>query len=101
MGIKREKVVISRKAHESIKSIFNRLRREVSLETAQNVRDSIIEKCKGLKNFSGYSKEHYLEGDYRSITIWDYVVIYRVVKDVVRILNVIHTSMHPDQRKDI
>ena len=102
--MKRGKVVISRKAQESIREIFNYVRRESSLNTAQKVKTNIIDRCKNLKNFSGYSKERYLdllEGEYRSVTVWDYNIIYRVTTNNVRVLNVIHTSMHLDKRKDI
>ncbi len=100
--MKRDKVVISKKAQESIKKIFDYVKRESnSLETAQKVRISLINRCKSLKDFSGYSKEKYLEGDFRSVTQWDYNIIYKVTKAEVRILNIIHTSQHPDYRQDI
>jgi len=104
MEMNREKVIISRKAQESIKDIFNYVRRESSLNTANIVKNSIIDRCKNLKDFSGYSKERFLDklnGDYRSVTIWDYNIIYRVTANEIRVLNVIHTSMHPERRKDI
>jgi len=104
MEMNRDKVIISRKAQESIKEIFNYVRRESSLNTAQKVKNSIIDRCKNLKDFSGYSKERFLDklhGDYRSVTVWDYNIIYKVTSNEVRILNVIHTSMHSERRKDI
>jgi len=102
--MKREKVIISRKAQESIKGIFNHVKRASSLETAQKVKITIITECKELKDFSGYSKERYLEdlkGEFRSVTVWDYNIIYSLTEREVRVLNVIHTSTHPDKRKDI
>ena len=102
--MQRDKVVISKKAQESIKEIFNYVQRDSSLNTAQKVKTRIIERCKNLKGFSGYSKERYLdelEGEYRSVTVWDYNIIYRVTTNNIRVLNVIHTRMHPDKRKDI
>lgn len=104
MGLKKEKVIITRKAQESIKEIFEYTKVESSsLETARKVRDSIIAKCKSLKDFSGYSEETYLAelGDYKSVTIWDYVVIFSLTEKTIRVLNVIHTSKHPDKRRDI
>jgi plasmid stabilization system protein ParE len=104
MVMQSEKVVISKKAQESIKKIFNFVRRESSLNTAQKVKAEIMHRCKNLKDFSGYSKERYLDelkNEYRSVTVWDYNIIYRVTTNNVRVLNVIHTSMHPDKRKDI
>ena len=102
--MKREKVIISRKAQESIKRIFNHVKRESSLETAQRVKFTVINECKNLKEFAGYSKERYLEnleGDFRSVTVWDYNIIYSLMPKTVRILNVIHTSTHPEKRENI
>jgi len=75
MEMKREKIIISRKAQESIKGIFNHVKRESSLETAQRVKSTSIGECRSLKEFAGYSKERYLEGlegGFRSVTVWDY-----------------------------
>ena len=104
MGLKREKVIITRKAQESIKEIFEYVKIESSsLETARKVKDGIINRCKELKSFSGYSEEPYLSklGDYKSVIIWNYVIIFSVRDKTVNVLNIIHTSMHPDKRKDI
>lgn len=102
MEMKRDRIIISRKALLSVKKIYEELlKKKVSLETAKRIRDGIINKCKSLKDFAGYSKEPYLEGDYRSVTQWSYIIIYRLTDKEVRVLNVIHGSQHPDKRKDI
>ena len=103
MGLKKEKVIITRKAQQSIKEIFEDVKNDSSVEIARKVRDSIISKCKGLKDFSGYSEEMYLSelGDYKSVTLWDYVIIFSLTEKTVKVLNVAHTSKHPDKRKDI
>ena len=104
MGLKREKVIISRKAQESIKGIFEYVKEESSVGIAQKVRNTIIAKCKSLKEFSGHSNERYLEeldGEYKSVTIWDYVIIFSLMEKEIRILNVIHASRHPDKRTNI
>ena len=101
---KKQKLVISLKARASLKSYIEYLRKEVSEETAEHVKKGILLKCRRLINFSGYSKERYLEQEeieYRSVTQWDYNIIYTVKKEEVRILNIIHTSKHPEKRKDI
>lgn len=102
--MKREKVVISLKARTSLREYVKYLKEEVSPEVAERVRTGIINKCKQLKNFSGYSKEPYLEDeplDYRSVSIGSYLIIYRVTEKEVRVLNIVHTSRHPDIRKDV
>ncbi|MBX2960543.1 MAG: type II toxin-antitoxin system RelE/ParE family toxin [Flavobacteriales bacterium] len=96
--------MISRKAQESIQEIFNYVKKVSSVEIAQKVKSTIITECKNLSQFSGYSKERYLEnlnGDFRSITVWDYNIIYSITQQNVNILNVIHTSTHPEKRKNI
>lgn len=98
------KVIIAHKARESLRGYIQYLKKEVSEETAEHVRKGILDKCKSLKSFSGYSKERYLENEpreYRSVTKWDYNIIYTVSEDEVRVLNIIHTSRHPSKRKDI
>ena len=102
MGIKRERVIITRRARNSIANIYKYIKtREKSAEKAHYVRKAIIDKCFALKEFAGYSKEAYLEDypeDYRSISIWSYVIIYTVTNKEVRILNVVHSSQSPESR---
>ena len=102
MGIKRDRVIITRKAQRSIKEIYEFIKdREKSIEKAHYVRKAIINKCFELKTFSGYSKEPYLEnypGDCRSVSIWNFVIIYTVTEKEVRVLNVVHSSQNPESR---
>ena len=104
MGLKKRRVIFSNKAKETLRSYITYLRKEVSLEMAEHVRKGILAKCQKLENFSGYSMERYLEDEsveYRSVTQWDYNIIYTVTPKEIRILNIIHTSQHPDLRKNI
>ncbi len=104
MVIKKSKVIISNKARASLRSYIKHLKEEVSEETAEYVRKGIIDMCKQLEDFSGFSVERYLETEdkkYRSVTKWNYDIIYTVHEDTIRVLNIIHTAQHPDKRKDI
>lgn len=104
MVMKKSGVIITHKARSSLRAYIEYLKKEVSAETAEHVKIGIIERCKSLKDFSGYSIERYLEdelGEYRSVTQWNYNIIYTVVEDQVRILNIILTSRHPSKRKEI
>lgn len=50
-----------------------------------------------------FSKEEYLKdkaGDYRSVTKWRYKIIYRIDESNVIVLNILHTSHHPDKIKN-
>lgn len=82
MGLKhRRSVVISRSAQQAIKEIFDYIKQRESITVVHKVRQAIIERCRSLGEFAGYSKEPYLDdlnGDYRSVTIWDFNIIYRV-----------------------
>ena len=100
--MKRERVIISRKAQNSIKDIYDYLKFETSPETANKVKQGIIDKCKSLKDFAAYSKEDYLDelpGDFYSVHKWNYIIIYSLTETEVNVLNVTHASQHPDKRK--
>lgn len=104
MVMKKSGVIISHKARSSLRKYIEHLKKEASQETAKYVKSRILERCKSLKDFSGYSIEHYLENEqkeYRSVTQWNYNIIYTIEKDQVRVLNIIHTSLHPSKRKDL
>lgn len=105
MGLKNKEVVISHLARTSIREIYEYIKnREKSVRIAHYVRESILNKCISLKDFSGYSKEHFLEDfpeDYRSVSIWSYVIIFIVKDKQVRVLNVIHGKEHPESRKEL
>lgn len=102
MGLSRKKVIISRLAQESIQEIHAYLKKNFTLETARYVKIHIIAKCKSLSGFSGYSEERFLkelDGNYKSVIIWSYVIVFSQTDKEIRILNVIHTSRHPNKRK--
>ncbi len=98
----KKKIVVSYKARSSIKNISDYLKENASPEVAKYVRDGIFAKCKSLKDFSGYSVERFLEDEpekYQSVTHWDYNIIFKVVINQVRVLNVVHCKQHPSVRK--
>jgi plasmid stabilization system protein ParE len=103
--MKKERVIISQKARSSLREIYDYIRtRSKSTETAHYVRKSMVDACLDLKRFSGYSKESYLEEfpeDYRSISIWSYVIIYVVREKEVRVLNIVHSKQDPEIRKEL
>ncbi len=102
--MRKARVIISKKARESLREYYEYLKQEVSEEIARHVKNGVIQKCKSLKHFSGYSIEAYLENEvveYRSVSHWNYNIIFTVDNDEVRVLNIIHTKMHPDKRKNI
>ncbi len=100
----KERVILSLKAKASLRDIVTHLKKHASPAIAEHVRKGIIEKCKSLKDFSGFAKERYLDDlpeEYRSVCKWDYLIIYKLSDKEVRILNIIHTLRHPKKRKNI
>lgn len=105
MGLIKKQVVIIRLARTSIREIFEYVKdREKSVSKAHKVRETILETCLSLKDFSGYSKEAFLEEfeeDYRSVSVWSYVIIFVVTDKQIQILNVVHGKEHPETRKNL
>lgn len=102
--MKKKRIIISFKARKSLRDFHNFLANEVSKKTADYVVKGILHSCRQLKDFSGFSKEPYLAelpGEYRSVTQWNFKIIYSVEKDQIRVLNIIHTSRDPINFKDI
>lgn len=91
--VKTYRVIISRKAQSSVKQIHDYIKEE-SHSSAKNVKEKIFEKIRSLQNHpEKFSKEPLLdslEGNYRSVSIWDYKIIYKISNEVVKILIVIN-----------
>jgi plasmid stabilization system protein ParE len=104
MVMKKGRVILSLKAKTSLKDIVIHLKEHASPAIAEYVRKGIIEKCKSLKDFSGYAKERYLDDlpeEYHSACQWDYIIIYKVLDKEIMVLNIIHAHRHPQKRKNI
>lgn len=104
MVMKRRKVVFSLKFKDSFQQYILYVKSNSSPEMAKHVKNGILETCRGLADFSGYSKELFIidkSTEYRSVTKWNYLIIYKIKDDEIWILNIIHTSRNPAQRNDI
>jgi len=102
--MKKRKVIFSSKFKASFKEYITFLKNNVSPEMAKHVKTGILETCRRLTDFSGYSKELYIldkSTEYRSVIKWNYLIIYTIKNDEVWILNIIHTSRNPARRNDI
>ena len=102
--MKKRKVIFSSKFKASFKEYITFLKNNVSPEMAKHIKTGILETCRGLSDFSGYSKELYIldkSTEYRSVIKWNYLIIYTIKNDEVWILNIIHTSRNPARRNDI
>jgi plasmid stabilization system protein ParE len=102
--MKRRKVIFSRKFKESLKEYIKYLKINISEQTSIHVRNGILEKCRGLSDFAGFSKELYITDEkthFRSVAKWNYLIIFIIKNDEVWILNIIHTSRNPILRSEI
>lgn len=102
MGLTRKRVIITKRARRSIREVYEFIKeREQSSIKAHYVRQSLVDKCRSLKHFSGYSKERFLESyaeDYRSVRLWNYIIIFIQKGNEVQILNIVHSHQHPKSR---
>jgi len=102
--MKRRKVIFSRKFKESLKEYVRYLKENISEDTANHVKNGILDKCRSLSDFAGFSKELYIldeEKEYRSVVKWKYLIIYKIKNEEVWILNIIHTSRNPNIRNEM
>jgi len=72
-----------------------------SPDAAKKVKKEIVNLAKSLELFpEKYSKEEFLSQeneDFRSVTIWNYKIIYEVTNEFIIIADVFHTSRHPSK----
>lgn len=101
---KRYRVIISPRAERSL-AIINDYIEKQSPSAAKYVRTKLIQKAKSLSKLpERFSREEYLseqEGNYRSVSLWQYKIIYRVQNDDVLIIRFIHTSRDPEEIKNL
>jgi plasmid stabilization system protein ParE len=101
---KHYRVVIPPSAKESLRGIIEYIKKD-SPTAAAKVRKKLIDTAKSLKELpERFSREEYLSGkpgNYRSVTLWHYKIVYKVLDDEVVLLQFIHTSRDPELIKKI
>ncbi|MBD3406591.1 MAG: type II toxin-antitoxin system RelE/ParE family toxin [Candidatus Lokiarchaeota archaeon] len=74
-----------------------------SVNAARYVKKELIKLAGSLNDFPNkYSKEEYLADEpenFRSVSKWSYKIIYEVTSDCLIILDIFHTSQHPNKIK--
>lgn len=74
-----------------------------SIAAARRVKKELVKLAHSLNDFpEKFSVEEFLSNEpenYRSITKWNYKIIYEVTEDYIIIIDVFHTSQHPSQIK--
>ncbi|WP_343033933.1 type II toxin-antitoxin system RelE/ParE family toxin [Fulvivirga kasyanovii] len=90
----------SLKASESLEQIYKHIREESST-AAEKVRSEIFKTTKSLPSHPyRYQPDEYYpenEGNIRRFFRWSYRIIYEVNDDSIDIINIVHTSEHPDK----
>ena len=97
-------VIISNQAKQSLKEIVLYIKKD-SPQAAEYVKNSLITLMRSLGTSpEKYSKEFLLEDtgkNYRSVTQWRYKIIYLYTGKKVLVLDIIHTSMDPEEIKRV
>ena len=100
----RYRVIMPSDAKASLRDIIEYIKKRSPL-AAEKVRKGLLKKVKGLADFpERFSKEEYLsgkDGNYRSVSVWHYKIIYKIEVDRVVILRFMHTSRSPEEIKKL
>ncbi len=95
-------VIVAPLAKKSLKEITTYIKKD-SPSAARHVRRTIIALMETLGTHpEKFSKEVLLEGkkkNYRSVTQWHYKIVYLFTGKEVHVLDIIHTSMNPEEVK--
>jgi plasmid stabilization system protein ParE len=98
------RVLWDNEAKASLKAIVAYIRQD-SPAAAQKVKQALLRLAANLKQLPDrFSTEPYLEGragNYRSVSKWQYKIIYRVTEQDVYILDIFHTSKNPIEIEEI
>jgi len=89
-----------RTAKESLDQIYEYIFQD-SHQNARKVKKELIKLVGSLNDFpEKYSREEFLEevpGNFRSVSKWNYKVIYEVTEDSIIIVDIFQTRQHPSQ----
>ncbi len=97
-------VIVSSQAKQSLQEIVSYIN-EDSPQAAEYVKNTLIALIRSLGMApEKYSKEYLLENkgkNYRFVTKWRYKIVYLFTGKKVLVLDIIHTSMNPEEIKHI
>lgn len=96
------KVIVSDRAKQSLKNILAYIK-EDSPSASQHVKQALLSIISSLKTTpKKFALDPILadvSNEYHSVTKWHYKIIYKVTDKHVIVINITHTSMHPDTLK--
>ena len=97
-------VAITRTARASLRSIVEYIKQD-SPSAAKKVREALIALAESLSsNPERHSPEPLLAHKavtYRSAHKWNYKMIFKIAKQQVIVLDIIHTKQHPSRTQEI
>jgi len=89
-----------KQAKENLDRIYEYIAKD-SIPAAKHVKKSLVELVRSLNDFpEKYSKEEFLADEpenYRSVSKWNYKIIYEVTAEYLIIADIFHTSQHPSK----
>jgi len=89
---KKMEVIWDDEAKKSLRNIYYYIKDNQSIEVAKKVRDRIVSQTNTLNIFpEKFEREHNLEdevGNFRSMVIWSYKIIYEVTAQAIYILDI-------------
>ena len=101
------KVVLSPRAQNSLRRIYDYLKGAASRDVAVKVKKGITEAIKSLSTLPySHEMEHDISDEqliFRRILKWEYRIIYFVEESevVVTVVEILHNSQNPDHRSEI
>ena len=104
--IRKKKLPIrwDRLAKNNLDAIYEHIKGD-SVTNARKVKKELIKLANSLNDFpEKYSKELYLEDEpenYRSVSKWNYKIIYEVTEEIIIIADIFHTPQDPKKIKKI
>ena len=101
---KQYRVIMPPAAKQSLREIVEYIKKD-SPSAASKVRKRLFEVVGSLNKLpERFSKEILLDqknGNYRSVTIWHFKIVYQILENEVLILKFIHTSINPSKLKQL
>ena len=104
--VKKQKLTIrwDKRAKDNLDKIQDYIAKD-SIPAARHVKKELIKLVRSLDDFpEKYSKEALLIDDpenFRSVSKWNYKIIYEVTENQIIIADIFHTSQHPSKIRRI
>ena len=89
-----------KQAKENLDNIYDYIAKD-SVVAARNVKKELVKLAHSLNDFpEKFSVEEFLASEpenYRSVSKWSYKIVYEITDEYIIIVDVFHTSQHPNK----